>query len=223
MSNLHKLQRAWTLWYDSPSTYNTENWEMSLVPIMTVHSVEEFFVMLKYMKPLHALRTSSQYHFFQEGVKPMWEDPANKKGGKLWVNLDINAGNIRSSAANSASNNSSANAAGGAAAGVAGGAGANGTGDVNGAEAKTDLDKSWENVLMAAVGEYLESADKNATGEPFVTGIVMSKRKYHNRLAVWVSDASANDKIDALKKAIAKEANLPPIASLVFTKHGEAS
>ncbi|KPI89876.1 putative eukaryotic translation initiation factor eIF-4E [Leptomonas seymouri] len=201
MTNQHKLQRAWTLWYDSPSTYNTENWELSLVPIMTVHTVEDFFVMLKYMKPLHALRTSSQYHFFQKGVKPMWEDPANKKGGKLWVNLDINAGNIRSS-----NNTSSAAAI-----------------DANSAEAKTDLDKSWENVLMAAVGEYLENADKNATGEPFVTGLVMSKRKYHNRLAVWVSDASAKDKIDALKKAIAKEANLPPIASLVFTKHGEAS
>lgn len=213
MSNLHKLQRAWTLWYDSPSTYNTENWEMSLVPIMTVHSVEEFFVMLKYMKPLHALRTSSQYHFFQEGVKPMWEDPANKKGGKLWVNLDINAGNMRSSNAN----NTSGTAAG------AGAAGANGVAEVSGTEAKTELDRSWENVLMAAVGEYLDGADKSATGEPFVTGIVMSKRKYHNRLAVWVSDASAKDKIDALKKAIAKEANLPPIASLVFTKHGEAS
>lgn len=199
MANLHQLQRAWTLWYDSPSTYNTENWEMSLVPIMTVHSVEEFFVMLKYMKPLQALRTSSQYHFFQEGVKPMWEDPANKKGGKLWVNLDINGGSIRSS---------------GSAAAAA---------DANGTEAKSDLDKSWENVLMAAVGEYLDGADKNATGEPFVTGIVMSKRKYHNRLAVWVSDAAAKDKIDALKKTITKEANLPPIASLVFTKHGEAS
>ncbi|KAG5475397.1 hypothetical protein LSCM1_03510 [Leishmania martiniquensis] len=201
MTNLHKLQRAWTLWYDSPSTYNTENWEMSLVPIMTVHSVEEFFVMLRYMKPLHALRTSSQYHFFQEGVKPMWEDPANKKGGKLWVNLDITNANGRSS------NNS-----GGAAA------------ESSAAEAKTDLDKAWENVLMATVGEYLDCVEKKDTlTEPFVTGIVMSKRKYHNRLAVWVSDAAATDRIEALKKALTREASLAPIASIVFTKHGEAS
>ncbi|SYZ67086.1 eukaryotic_translation_initiation_factor_eIF-4E [Leishmania braziliensis MHOM/BR/75/M2904] len=202
MTNLHKLQRAWTLWYDSPSTYNTENWEMSLVPIMTVRSVEEFFVMLRYMKPLHALRTSSQYHFFQEGVKPMWEDPVNKKGGKLWVNLDITSSNGRSS-----NNSSSAAAADGSA-----------------AEAKTDLDKAWENVLMATVGEYLDCVEKkDASAEPFVTGIVMSKRKYHNRLAVWVSDASATDKIEVLKKALTKEASLAPIASIVFTKHGEAS
>ncbi|KAK7195310.1 eukaryotic translation initiation factor eIF-4E [Novymonas esmeraldas] len=205
----HKLQRPWTLWYDSPSTYNTENWEMSLVPIMTVHSVEEFFVMLKYMKPLHALRTSSQYHFFQEGVKPMWEDPANKKGGKLWVNLDIAGANGRngSNAANAAA----------AAAAAADGSGA-------AVDAKTDLDKTWENVLMAAVGEYLDSLDKkDAAAEPFVTGIVMSKRKYHNRLAVWVSDAAATERIDALKKTLTKEASLAPIASIVFTKHGEAS
>lgn len=201
-ANLHKLQRAWTLWYDSPSTYNTENWEMSLVPIITVHSVEEFFVMLKYMKPLHALRTSSQYHFFQEGVKPMWEDPANKKGGKLWVNLDITAANGRNS-----NNSSGTNLA-----------------DGSGAESKTDLDKAWENVLMAAVGEYLDSVDKKDAGSgPFVTGVVMSKRKYHNRLAIWVSDAAGKEKIDALKKALSKEASLPPIASIVFTKHGESS
>ncbi|KAG5501513.1 hypothetical protein JKF63_03342 [Porcisia hertigi] len=202
MTNLHKLQRPWTLWYDSPSTYNTENWEMSLVPIMTVHSVEEFFLMLRYMKPLHALRTSSQYHFFQEGVKPMWEDPANKKGGKLWVNLDIKNVNCRSS-----NNNSGAAAADGGA-----------------TESKTDLDKAWENVLMATVGEYLECWDKkSASADPFVTGIVMSKRKYHNRLAVWVSDASATEKIEALKKTLTKEASLPPIASIVFTKHGDTS
>ncbi|GET89814.1 eukaryotic translation initiation factor-like [Leishmania tarentolae] len=201
-ANVHKLQRSWTLWYDSPSTYNTENWEMSLVPIMTVHSVEEFFVMIRYMKPLHALRTSSQYHFFQEGVKPMWEDPANKKGGKLWVNLDITSANGRSS------NNASGTAA----------------ADGCSAEAKTDLDKAWENVLMATVGEYLDCVEKkDASAEPFVTGIVMSKRKYHNRLAVWVSDGSALDKIEALKKTLTKEASLAPIASIVFTKHGEAS
>lgn len=169
---------------------------------MTVRSVEEFFVMLRYMKPLHALRTSSQYHFFQEGVKPMWEDPVNKKGGKLWVNLDITSSNGRSS-----NNSSSAAAADGSA-----------------AEAKTDLDKAWENVLMATVGEYLDCVEKkDASAEPFVTGIVMSKRKYHNRLAVWVSDASATDKIEVLKKALTKEASLAPIASVVFTKHGEAS
>ena len=26
----------------------------------------------------------SDYHFFQEGIRPVWEDDANKKGGK-WI------------------------------------------------------------------------------------------------------------------------------------------
>jgi translation initiation factor 4E len=30
------------------------------------------------------LAAGSNYHLFKEGVQPMWEDPANEKGGK-WV------------------------------------------------------------------------------------------------------------------------------------------
>lgn len=45
--------------------------------------------MLRFMKPVHALRTASQYHLFQENIKPMWEDEANKNGGKLCVNIDV--------------------------------------------------------------------------------------------------------------------------------------
>lgn len=188
----HPLQRPWTLWYDSPSTYSTTNWELSLIPIMTVHTVEEFFAMLRYMKPLHALRTSSQYHFFQEGVKPMWEDGANKKGGKVWVNIEV------SKADSLPANGSNGDAAGGE---------------------KTELDTMWEAVLMALIGEYLE--DENDSVQPQIMGVVMAKRKYHNRLAIWVRDATATEAIEKIKKRLVKEANLPPSASLVFTKHGE--
>lgn len=225
MAETHKLQRGWTLWYDSPSTYNTVDWSMSLIPIMTVHSVEEFFVMMKYMKPLEELRTSSQYHFFQDGVKPMWEDPANKTGGKLWVNMVFDAApNASGNNSNTTSNNTSTNHH-----------NANSNGNTNNTNSSTtgsdailglgkdDLDKAWSNILMAIVGEYLEGAS-DASGSPagnasIITGVVLSKRKYNNRLAVWINDATATDKIEALKKAIIRETNLPPSASLMFTKH----
>lgn len=94
----HPLHRAWKLWYDSPSTYQN-NWELSLIPIATVRTVEDFFAMLHFMKPLHAVRTFAQFHFFQEGVKPMWEDSANKDGGKLWLNVEVDPKNESSDAA----------------------------------------------------------------------------------------------------------------------------
>lgn len=83
----HPLFRSWRLWYDSLSTFKVD-WELSLIPIVTVKTVEDFFAMIHFMKPVHAMRTFAQFHFFQEGVKPMWEDSANKNGGKLWVNLE---------------------------------------------------------------------------------------------------------------------------------------
>jgi translation initiation factor 4E len=33
------------------------------------------------------LSNANDYHFFRAGIKPMWEDPANKRGGKFSVRL----------------------------------------------------------------------------------------------------------------------------------------
>ncbi|KAF9916392.1 eukaryotic translation initiation factor 4E, partial [Linnemannia zychae] len=36
------------------------------------------------------LAISSNYHLFKQGIKPMWEDPANKNGGKWSIQLPRN-------------------------------------------------------------------------------------------------------------------------------------
>lgn len=36
------------------------------------------------------LSQGGNFHFFKEGVKPMWEDPANKEGGK-WLIMTATA------------------------------------------------------------------------------------------------------------------------------------
>lgn len=36
------------------------------------------------------LSISSNYHLFKQGIKPMWEDPANKHGGKWSIQLPRN-------------------------------------------------------------------------------------------------------------------------------------
>ena len=36
------------------------------------------------------LAISSNYHLFKQGIKPMWEDPANKRGGKWSIQLPRN-------------------------------------------------------------------------------------------------------------------------------------
>ena len=39
------------------------------------------------MNRVASLPTGFDYHLFQEGIKPMWEDPNNKAGGKWLIRL----------------------------------------------------------------------------------------------------------------------------------------
>ncbi|KAG8347847.1 putative Eukaryotic initiation factor 4E [Trypanosoma vivax] len=205
----HRLNRPWTLWYDSVSTYDSQKWELSLVNVATVRTVEEFFTMLHHCKPPHVLRVSAQYHFFREGVKPMWEDPNNHAGGKLWVSLDEKMMADLSNKKRDGRNEDSA---------VADSANhGNGKGrkEMSDEDKKSELDLLWENVLIAMVGENLEVGVEG----DHIMGVVFSKRKYHNRLALWLKDASAIDAVSAIEKQLVKETGLPPSVRFVFTPH----
>ncbi|KAF8283954.1 eukaryotic translation initiation factor eIF-4E [Trypanosoma cruzi] len=219
-SKKHPLNSSWTLWYDSLSTYDSERWELSLVEVITVRTVEEFFTMLHYCKPPHVLRVSAQYHFFREGVKPMWEDPSNKAGGKLWISLDdkpvgdvggrkwenANTGGAAGGEkdnASAATNNSNSNQ------------NAKAKKEEQETEKKPELDTMWENLLMAMVGEYL---DPEPDGD-HIMGLVLSRRKYHNRIALWLRDASASEAVARIEKKLVKEAGLPPAMKFIFTPH----
>lgn len=57
--------------------------------IVTVHTVEDFFAMLHFLKPANSVRLFARFHFFEEGVFPMWEDSANKEGGILWLEVAV--------------------------------------------------------------------------------------------------------------------------------------
>lgn len=100
----HPLEHSWTLWYDSKKTVAgkggkdasptagadkkppaaSENWEENLVQVDSMNSVEQFWVTTNQIKKPSNLELGANYHFFKKGIKPMWEDPANTKGGK-WV------------------------------------------------------------------------------------------------------------------------------------------
>jgi translation initiation factor 4E len=62
-------------------------YENSIKTIQTVHTVEEFWETYNYLKRPNDLASTTDYHFFREGVKPTWEDPANEKGGKWIIRL----------------------------------------------------------------------------------------------------------------------------------------
>lgn len=84
-----------TLYYDS-KTYKPDAvkkkadllnpWEASLLHVGTFDTVEGFARHMNNVRLPSGLVKGANYHLFKDGIKPLWEDPANKNGGK-WVML----------------------------------------------------------------------------------------------------------------------------------------
>ena len=79
----HPLKSTWVIWY-RPPTPKYSDYEKSTIALATMPSVESFWSVYSHLKRPSVLPTVSDYHIFRKGVRPVWEDEANKKGGK-WV------------------------------------------------------------------------------------------------------------------------------------------
>ena len=62
-------------------------YENSIKPITTVRTIEEFWSAYDYLRRPNDLPTTTDYHFFRDGIKPTWEDASNARGGKWIVRL----------------------------------------------------------------------------------------------------------------------------------------
>ncbi|KAF4319460.1 hypothetical protein BBO99_00005292 [Phytophthora kernoviae] len=81
----HPLQHRWVLWYDNPKKrHSTESWEENLKNVYTFNTVEDFWCLYNNILAPTKLAIGSNYHLFKDGIRPMWEDPVNAKGGK-WI------------------------------------------------------------------------------------------------------------------------------------------
>lgn len=82
------LHRKWVVWYDNPRLApEGSDWKDNLKNCGSFQSVGEFWSVFNNVKPASRLSLNSNYHIFREGVEPMWEDPANKKGGKFILTI----------------------------------------------------------------------------------------------------------------------------------------
>jgi len=78
----HPLMHEWTLWFTKPPSGKGDNWNDLLKEVITFNSVEEFWGVYNNIAPVSELALKSDYHLFKKGVRPEWEDPQNKHGGK---------------------------------------------------------------------------------------------------------------------------------------------
>lgn len=81
----HPLQFTWTLWYQEPD--RSKSWEESLNEVTSFSTVEDFWSLYNHIKSPADIRTGSDYSLFKTGVRPMWEDEGNKRGGRWMVNI----------------------------------------------------------------------------------------------------------------------------------------
>lgn len=82
----HPLKTTWTLFY-RPPTNKFSDYEKSTIKLASISTVEAFWTIYSHLKRPSQLPTVSDYHIFKEGIRPVWEDEANKKGGKWIVRL----------------------------------------------------------------------------------------------------------------------------------------
>lgn len=108
-----------------------------------IGTAQEFWKVYSHLKHPSALPVVSDYHFFKGGIRPVWEDDENKKGGKWVVRFK-----------------------------------------------KGVMDRYWDDLLLAAVGDQFAEAGEE------VCGMVVSVRSGEDVLSVWTkNDGGRNIKI----------------------------
>ncbi|CAF1299550.1 unnamed protein product [Adineta ricciae] len=79
------LEFTWTFWYIKPD--KRSSWEQSLINLIDISFVEDFWATYNHLATpsrLSQSKSNSDYYFFKKGIRPMWEDKANAKGGR-WL------------------------------------------------------------------------------------------------------------------------------------------
>ena len=73
---------------------NKEEFLEKIIKIADVSNINECWEVFQHLKKPNQCPTGSDYHIFKKGIVPMWEDKANKDGGKLSVLLTWKYANV---------------------------------------------------------------------------------------------------------------------------------
>lgn len=80
------LRHNWVIWYKPPTGKNTD-YEKSIKAMCRMTTAPEFWKVFVHLKCPSQLPVISEYHFFKEGIRAMWEDDENIRGGKWTIRL----------------------------------------------------------------------------------------------------------------------------------------
>lgn len=83
----HPLKQSWTFWYFDMNG-GAASWDENLKKVVDVNTIEDFWAVYHHMKEVSMLESGCDYALFKTGIRPMWEDMANKDGGRWLLTLD---------------------------------------------------------------------------------------------------------------------------------------
>lgn len=82
----HPLHNSWSLWFSEND--RQKGWQENLKKVASFSTVEDFWSLYNHIKSASELKAGWDYSLFKEGIQPMWEDDANKAGGRWLVTLE---------------------------------------------------------------------------------------------------------------------------------------
>uniref|UniRef100_A0A1A9WX14 EIF-4F 25 kDa subunit n=1 Tax=Glossina brevipalpis TaxID=37001 RepID=A0A1A9WX14_9MUSC len=82
----HPFQNTWTLWYLENDGF--QSWLDMQTVIMSFNNAEDFWSLYNHIKPPSYIKIGSDYSQLKEAIRPMWEDAANKEGGRWVITLN---------------------------------------------------------------------------------------------------------------------------------------
>ena len=85
----HTLRHSWVFWFRPPIAKSNGfvEYEKTLHAMAGFDTAEDFFTIYQHLKRPSTLPLVSDYHIFKKGIRPVWEDDENKRGGKWIVRL----------------------------------------------------------------------------------------------------------------------------------------
>lgn len=80
------LEDSWSFWFFKND--RQAEWQDNLIQITTVSTVEGFWSVYNHLQVASRIGQGCDYLLFKTHIKPMWEDPFNRSGGRWSLNLN---------------------------------------------------------------------------------------------------------------------------------------
>ncbi|XP_055852267.1 eukaryotic translation initiation factor 4E type 2 [Episyrphus balteatus] len=153
--NENRLQHTYCLWFSRKGTHRAVDYSKSLHFVGRCATVQQWWSLYSHLVRPTALPPFRELSLFKQGIKPMWEDPANTTGGQWVIRLR-----------------------------------------------KNKIDRAWENVCMAMLGEQFLVGDE-------ICGIVLTTKYPEDSLSVWNRTATDIASTTRIRDTLRRILNLP--------------